>query len=226
VSQPWRPAKELSLLLAAALACAWISNRAAGPTRRLAWLPEAPAALAAAPIPEAPAPLPAPVVVAPAPPRAEPPAKKAAKERTAPPAAEPDAWDPATLLARFPPLQGVPFADVDSDDARWLQLHGALLLDARRSEAYAEGHLPGALSLPVWEEGLQAKIAGLASGANAARADAYLPVLIYCAGGDCEDSRLLAVQLRHAGHRNLRVYTGGFPDWESHAWPVERGAAR
>lgn len=213
-ARPWRPALDLAVLLAVALVCAGISNRLAGPTRRLAWLPEAPAtsvipparaATPAAPLPARPAP----------PPQAEAPRAKIAP----PKAAVPD-WDPASLLARFPPLEGKVYAEVDGDDAHWLQLHGALILDARRSDVYAVGHLPGAQSLSVWEDGLQAKIANLA----AAKADPLLPMVVYCAGGDCEDSHLLAQKLWLAGYRNLRVYSGGFPDWAARGWPIHRGA--
>lgn len=132
-----------------------------------------------------------------------------------PPPAAPD-WDPAALLARFPPLQGQPYAEITGDEARWLQLHGALILDARRTAVFAEGHLPGAKSLSVWEDGLAAKIAAL-------KGDPTLPTVIYCAGGDCEDSHLLAQKLWLTGYRNLRVYTGGYPDWSEHRWPVTKG---
>ena len=206
----WRPALEVPAFLATALLAAWISNRAAGPARRLSWLPER--------VVPAITPAPAPALQPPTPialPKVEAPAAK--PHPHAPPAkAESADWDPAALLARFPPLQGRVSTDISSDEARWLQLHGALTLDARRSDVYAAGHLPGARSLPVWEDGLAAKIAAL-------KADPLLPVAIYCAGGDCEDSHLLAQKLWLAGYRNLRIYAGGFPDWEARGWPTHRG---
>lgn len=206
----WRPVLEIPVFVAAAFLCAWISNGAAGPTRRLSWLPERVVPIvAAAPALQAPAPI--------APPKAEAPAAK--PHRHAPSAkAESTDWDPAALLARFPPLQGQVSADLSGDEARWLQLHGALVLDARRTDTYAAGHLPGARSLPVWEDGLAAKVALL-------KADPLLPMIVYCAGGDCQDSHLLAQKLWLAGYRNLRIYAGGFPDWEARGWPVHRGEA-
>jgi rhodanese-related sulfurtransferase len=116
-------------------------------------------------------------------------------------------------------LEGRPYADITNDETRWLQTHGALILDARRSDVYAAGHIPGARSLPVWEDGLQAKIAGL----GAANADPLLPLVVYCAGGDCEDSHLLGQKLWLAGYRNVRIYTDGFPGWLAHGWPAHRG---
>ena len=208
MNRSWRPALEVPAFLAAAFLCAWISNLVAGPTRRLSWLPER-----AVPAVAMPAPVPPPVTA----PKAEaPPAQSRKKALVA--KAEPADWDPASLLARFPPLQGQAYADISGDEARWLQLHGALTLDARRSDVYAAGHLPGARSLPVWEDGLAAKIASL-------KGDPLLPITVYCAGGDCEDSRLLAQKLWLAGYHNLRIYSGGFPDWEARGWPTHRGEA-
>lgn len=213
----WRPLIEIPALMVAALICAWISNRAAGPTRHLSWRPQA--------IPSAPVAPPASHPVAPAPVmkasvasvKAPAPAP-ARKPKAAAPAVE---WDPAALLARFPQLQGQPYADVNGDETRWLWLHGALVLDARRTDVYAEGHIAGAKSLPVWEDGLAGKIAALLQD----KADPVLPTVVYCAGGDCEDSRLLAQKLWLAGFRNLRVYGGGFPEWAGQGWPVTKGTA-
>lgn len=210
----WHPALEIPAFVAAALLCAWISNGAAGPTRRLSWLPERVIpAVAAAPAPALPAS--PPLVAMKASPEAGAPAAKPRKQAPIP-KAEPADWDPAALLARFPPLQGQVSADISGDEARWLQLHGASVLDARRSDVYAAGHLPGARSLPVWEDGLGAKVALL-------KADPLLPLVVYCAGGDCQDSHLLAQKLWMAGYRNLRIYAGGFPDWEARGWPTHRG---
>ncbi|MBS1767734.1 MAG: rhodanese-like domain-containing protein [Acidobacteria bacterium] len=203
----WKPWIEVPAFLAAALACAGISNHLAGPTRRLAWKVEKPALV--------PPPATAPVPVATVPPTPGP-RPSPAKPKPAKAASVVPAWDPADLLARFPPLSGQAFAEVSSDDARWLQLHGALTLDVRRTAMFAEGHLPGAKSLPVWEDGLAPKIAAL-------KGDPLLPTLVYCAGGDCQDSHLLAQKLWLAGYRNLRIYTGGYPDWVGRGWPVAKG---
>ncbi|MBS1767279.1 MAG: rhodanese-like domain-containing protein [Acidobacteria bacterium] len=206
-----RPWLDIPGFLLAALLCAWISNHFAGPTRRLAWIQEAPAPVVPAPAiaPMAPS---APMASPPKSAVSEPAVRKIAK-------AETPAWDPAALLTRFPPIQGQVYGEIGSDDARWLQAHGALFADARRSEVYAEGHIAGARSLPVWEDGLAAKIAALGKAAMGPD----LPLVVYCAGGDCEDSKLLAQKLWVAGYRNLRVYTGGYPDWTAQSWPTAKG---
>ena len=220
MTRRWRPALELPAFAVAALLGAWTSNRFAGPARRLSWLPQPAVLPVAAPAPVAP-PVPMSPHAVPAKPLPEPPAKPKPSP-SQPSSSRPSAvWDPAALLARYPPLQGQAYAEVDGEAARWLQLHGAMLLDARRSDVYAAGHLPGARSLPVWEDGLPGKIAAL----QAAKADPLLPTVVYCAGGDCEDSHLLAQKLWMAGFKNLRVYAGGYPDWTAHGWPSAHGDA-
>ena len=96
----------------------------------------------------------------------------------------------------------------------------APFFDARRTSAYREGHIKGARSFPVWEnvdEKLQALVReGL---------DASAPVVVYCSGGDCEDSHLLGERLFLAGFDAVRVYTGGFPDWQARGLPQSRGDA-
>ena len=212
----WRPLLEIPALIAAALACAWASNHLAGPTRRLAWRPQPIVPMAA------PAPTPAPIKDLPKAVAAVPaaPVKTAIPVQASKPTTPSPEWDPAALLARFPELKDQPYTEVDGDEARWLWSHGALFLDARRTDVYTEGHIAGAKSLPVWEDDLAAKIAAL----QRDKADPLLPTAVYCAGGDCEDSKLLAQKLWMAGFHNLRVYSGGFPEWASRHWPVAKGA--
>jgi rhodanese-related sulfurtransferase len=51
-------------------------------------------------------------------------------------------------------------------------------------------------------------------------------IVVYCTGGECEDSEFAAIMLRDAGvpRENLFVYTGGITEWKSQGRPVETGA--
>jgi len=121
----------------------------------------------------------------------------------------------ADLLARFP-VHGQPFVEITGEAAAWLHVRGVLFLDARRSKEFAQGHVSGARSFPVWEaEVVTERVEGLVAEGR----DLGLPVVLYCSGGDCEDSHLLAQTLFGAGFGNLLVYRDGFPDW------VKRGGA-
>ncbi len=113
-----------------------------------------------------------------------------------------------SLLSRFPP-HGKPFVEISGDDVAWLHARGALFVDARRTKDYQEGHVAGARSISPWEGDADAKITALV---NEGR-DGALPVVVYCSGGDCEDSHMLAQRLYGGGFNNLLVYKDGWPDW-------------
>ena len=124
------------------------------------------------------------------------------------------------------PLSAAPHKDpamiyltIDGDVAARLQKAGAVFIDARRSEAYKEGHIAGARSIAVWERDADAKIAALPG----SKVPPDSVIVIYCSGANCTDSELLAQKMALSGFRNLYVYRQGFPDWESRRGPVERG---
>lgn len=94
-----------------------------------------------------------------------------------------------------------------------------VFVDARDDHHYQEGHVPGA-----WQF-------------NHYRAEQYLPsvlpvsltaqkVVVYCTGGNCEDSEFAAIMLREAGvpRENIFVYAGGINEWTANALPTETGA--
>jgi rhodanese-related sulfurtransferase len=93
-----------------------------------------------------------------------------------------------------------------------------LFVDARNEKAFAEGHIPSAVLLDYY------------------RPEPYLPtvlpavlaaekVIIYCNGGECEDSELTAQFLKSAGVSGdkLFVYAGGIAEWKRHGLPVQEG---
>ena len=55
--------------------------------------------------------------------------------------------------------------------------------------------------------------------------DQSQPVVVYCSGGDCEDSHTLAQKLYFVGFDNVLVYKDGFPDWQKRNLPIHTGAA-
>ena len=213
---------EMTVYVALALGCAWFANALAGPTRHLSWRlkQSTPQAVSNLPAPLAPAPLPLSALAPSAPP--QPKAKvlnptRIAKNVVPVSAAPPD--PKVEMMTRFPPLLNEAQAAIQGDEAVWLHAHGVLFLDARRTAMYLEGHIPGAKSLSAWEDGLSEKVDQL----SLFTADLKLPVVIYCSGGDCHDSHLVAQKLWLAGFRNLRIYTDGYPDWEARKLPVAKG---
>jgi rhodanese-related sulfurtransferase len=126
---------------------------------------------------------------------------------------------PDDLLARFP-AHGQPFVEISGEAAAWLHARGALFLDARRTKDFAQGHVTGSRSFPVWEsEVVKERVESLVAEGR----EGNLPVVLYCSGGDCEDSHMLAQTLFGAGFENLLVYRDGFPDWVARGGAVSAG---
>jgi rhodanese-related sulfurtransferase len=127
----------------------------------------------------------------------------------------------AELLARFPAAPDKVFREVGGADAAWLFAQGAPFLDARRTKAYEEGHVAGARPFPVWESDIDQRVLAVVN--EGRRTD--LPLVLYCSGGECEDSHMLAERLFAAGFVNLLVYRDGYPDWQKRGGAVRAGSA-
>jgi hypothetical protein len=68
----------------------------------------------------------------------------------------------------------------------------SLIIDARRTKVYLEGHIPGALSMSPWESDIDQKIAKLVEEGAILEA----PVVVYCNDSkECEDSKMVAHKL-------------------------------
>jgi rhodanese-related sulfurtransferase len=120
---------------------------------------------------------------------------------------------------RFPVSADQLAREIHSEDAwKAFQLE-VPFLDARRSAEYVEGHVNGAWCLPVWESDFSEKLQRFDMAGHPMKA----PVVIYCEGGDCQDSNLLASKLYVLGYRNLLIYKEGYPDWVAKKRPVKNG---
>jgi len=49
------------------------------------------------------------------------------------------------------------------------------------------------------------------------------PIVIYCSGGDCRDSHLLAAKLLEQGYFHLLIFREGYPAWVAQGHPIEKG---
>ena len=52
------------------------------------------------------------------------------------------------------------------------------------------------------------------------------PIVIYCSGGACEDSHMLAQKLWGVGYNNALIYKDGWPDWLQHGGATAKGPSR
>ena len=89
-----------------------------------------------------------------------------------------------------------------------------LFVDARSQKDYANGHIPGAISLPVGQ--FEERIASFLN-----RYPLEQPIVTYCSGRTCEDSHDLARFLSDIGFTNVRIFIDGFPGWKAEGYPVE-----
>jgi len=249
VSKPASPVFRQAVgIVGCALVLALLSNLVGPGERRLAWVSDYPNALTvpgsagltpskAAPLEKprtAPAP-PAPTVVSEAPAAVPPAAARPAgkpsvalrnaspkTDSPSPSAAPASPPAPAATAESFPPHPDRPWVEISPEQAKGLFEQKVLFLDARRTSVYREGHIAGARSFAVWEADVDEKVRSLA-GENL---PAGVPVVVYCSGGDCEDSHMLAQKLWGVGFDNVLVYKDGFPDWEKRGWPVVRSGEK
>ena len=92
-----------------------------------------------------------------------------------------------------------------------------VFVDARSAEEFGAGHIPGALLLP--EDDFDQAVS---SWKRLIPPDTLL--ITYCSGGGCNSSRDVAQLLREAGYSRVEVFYGGWEEWKSAGYPVEKGA--
>jgi rhodanese-related sulfurtransferase len=88
-----------------------------------------------------------------------------------------------------------------------LRWDSPLWIDARESPAYAQAHVPGAVSLneTEWESSLPSLLAVWQPGRR---------VVIYCSSQSCDASRAVALRLqRELGMHDVFVLKGGWSAW-------------
>ena len=151
-------------------------------------------------------------------PTAKPPA--ASTTTTAVPTPHPP---PATPPSEFQPHPDKPYVEIAFADVKSLHAKNVLFLDARRTSVYEQGHIAGARPYSVWESDIEDKVRKLFDERSDPSAQA-LPIVIYCSGGDCEDSHMLAQKLWGIQFNNIYVYKDGFPDWQQRGGAVHTGA--
>ena len=94
--------------------------------------------------------------------------------------------------------------EVTAAEARQQQAAGAILIDVRESEDFAQGHAADALHLSRGV--LELKIEDVAP-------DVATPIICYCGGGS--RSALAAESLQKMGYTNVASLAGGFKAWKA-----------
>lgn len=100
-----------------------------------------------------------------------------------------------------------------------LRLRGAILfVDARNDDDYQEGHIPGAWQLDHYRPDRNL-------GELLPMLPGTMQIVVYCTGGDCEDSESAALLLQQFGAdaSTMQVYVGGITEWREKGMSVEVG---
>ena len=98
---------------------------------------------------------------------------------------------------------------------RLLDENRATFIDARRSDQFEKGHIPGSLNIYAYEFGDNIpKVMNLSKDRL---------ILIYCDGGLCELSHDLSEELITFGFKKIVIYQGGWEEWSETDYPKATG---
>ncbi|MGO9603624.1 MAG: rhodanese-like domain-containing protein [Candidatus Binataceae bacterium] len=121
-----------------------------------------------------------------------------------------------TTLVEAPPFRLSDIDTISLNDFRTIvDNKSATILDARAQPFYQQGHVPGAMNLS--RDDFAADYRRLRSTLEPLKDK---PIIVYCSGGDCHDSRLVASALLSLGFSQVKVFTDGWTGWTQAGLPV------
>lgn len=94
-------------------------------------------------------------------------------------------------------------------------MNETLFIDSRMAEAFKAGHIYGAVNIP-YEDKIDASLLVEFS------VPKEKSLVVYCDGSQCQSSVGLARLLHDQGFINIRVFFGGWKEWQMEGLPVER----
>jgi rhodanese-related sulfurtransferase len=140
------------------------------------------------------------------------------------PAATPDgkATPAAAPVEASQPAPQAPSNSIDITlaQARDLYLRNIMFVDARSAAEFEQGHVEGAVHLPL---------DAFSGGSRPIALDALDPaqqIVIYCGGGDCHASHDVAIRLNAFGYKLCYVMKDGYPAWQSAGYETAAGGSQ
>lgn len=113
---------------------------------------------------------------------------------------------------------------VDAAKAKSVIDGGAMAIDARVANEYAEAHIKGAINIPYKEK--SAKAADFDASQDSIDlsklpADKNAAVLFYCNGAECWKGYKAAAAAIKTGHKTVYWFRLGLPAWKAAGYPTE-----
>jgi rhodanese-related sulfurtransferase len=96
-----------------------------------------------------------------------------------------------------------------------IQSKQRVIFDVRPPEIYDKGHIPSARSFPLTQ--FDENVPRMFSIIN--QPD---PVLVYCSSAQCTDSHTFAEYLLGMGYTDVKVFSGGFAQWQEQGYEIEK----
>lgn len=110
----------------------------------------------------------------------------------------------------------LPKGQITIDEAKQAFDSGASFIDARRKDDYEAGHIKGAIrmNLASFQGGDPPLLAMVPRDGV---------VVVYCGGGNCDESESVAKMLFNSGYQKVFVLHDGYPGWKALGHAVETG---
>ena len=93
-------------------------------------------------------------------------------------------------------------------------MNEAQFIDSRNAEAFKAGHIAGAVNIPFEEKSDMSLLAGLSIPKEKT-------LVLYCDGSECQSSVGLSRYLYEQGFADIRVFFGGWKEWQMEGLPIE-----
>ena len=128
------------------------------------------------------------------------------------------AMERGMFARRTPEPPGLPAglsapAMISREQARaYFETGAALFVDARHEFDYKLGHIRGAINIPLrLYEAKKSLVDSIPKNQL---------LVAYCDGAECNSSIELSVKLAKDGHKNVKIFFGGWRDWTDSHLPI------
>jgi rhodanese-related sulfurtransferase len=114
-----------------------------------------------------------------------------------------------TLIRRFQQANFDTFPRLTAADVNDQLLQKAVIIDARFPADFAQGHVKGAVNLPVSATPDECQ-------QTLDKVDRGQRIIVYCQSETCPFARKMAGKLSIMGFTNIAIFPGGWIEWEEH----------